>query len=186
MDRFINHLPMVKKTKAQNWSRTETCSSKSGSRSQSAELARDFQTGPCGSGGTAGSLSTAQSCPQPWGECTFPVQPPSPFPSHTDPLVPGWQVIYFQTHTDTSLFLRQRGREGVSLRHWALIMVWLLPTAPGPPVSITCSEALALLCSLHSGTSLSSPLADIFIQSVRLPPTHTPTQHSYGKNTARL
>lgn len=117
---------------------------------------------------------------------TLPVQPPSPFPSHTDPLVPGWQVIYFQTHTDTSLFLRQRGREGFSLRYWALIMVWLLPTAPGPPVSITCSEALALLCSLHSGTSLSSPLADIFIQSVRLPPTHTPTQHSYGKNTARL
>lgn len=66
------------------------------------------------------------------------------------------------------------------------MMVWLIPTAPGPAVSIPCHEALALLCALPPGTSLSSPLADIFMQSVRFPPTHTPTELGYGKNPARL
>lgn len=102
--------------------------------------------------------------------------------------IPEWEVIYFKKW-HKHLLLPEVRRKGKNLtlvlqsasglacphsRYWSHLS------------ASSAMEALRFLCTLHSGNSLFSPLADIFIHLVKFPPTQTPTHDGYGKNTAKL
>lgn len=88
----------------------------------------------------------------------------------------------------TCLFLKCGGRERISPWYCRVLAVLACPHSRHRSHLSASSdmETLGFLCTRHSGNSLFSPLADIFIHLVKFPPTQTPTHNGYGKNTAKL
>lgn len=107
--------------------------------------------------------------------------------AHTAPL-PEWEVIYFKKwHEHLPLpEARRKGRNLTPVLQSASGLACPHSRYRSHPSASSDTEALGFLCTLRSGNSLCSPLADIFIRLVKFPPTRTPTHDGYGKNTAKL
>lgn len=115
------------------------------------------------------------------------VLPPAPAVAGTA-LLPEWEVIYFKEwHEHLPLpQVRRKGRNLTPVLQSAGGLACPHSRHRSHLSAPSDTETLGFLCTLHSGNSLFSPLADIFIRLVKFPPTQTPTQDGYGKNTAKL